>query len=126
MLPTYTPKRPQKIPSLHDTSQTAIRTSPPKMPPTELTTLPTHPSASDFIPLSDHQAQTPTTFFGGKPVLHAEFSGCDLLIRTRDAEREEFVGFNTGSGGVESGEEEGDGVGGMRVVSGVNGFVTSE
>jgi len=34
------------------------------------TTLRSPPSLDDYTPLSEHQAQTPATFFGGKPVLH--------------------------------------------------------
>ncbi|KAK4991173.1 hypothetical protein LTR66_006601 [Elasticomyces elasticus] len=38
------------------------------------------PSADQFLPLSEHQAQTPGTFFGGKPVLHLHSPGAQLLI----------------------------------------------
>lgn len=34
------------------------------------TTIRTPPSEADFTPLTEYQAQTPETFFGGKPVLH--------------------------------------------------------
>ena len=34
------------------------------------TTIRSPPSEGDFTPLSDYQARTPGTFFGGKPVLH--------------------------------------------------------
>jgi len=29
------------------------------------------PATSDFLRLSDHESETPDTFFGGPPVLHA-------------------------------------------------------
>jgi chloride channel, nucleotide-sensitive, 1A len=44
----------------------------------EVTT--TVPREEDFMPLSDHQEQTPGTFFGGKPVLHLRCTGSRLLI----------------------------------------------
>ena len=36
------------------------------------------PKADDFTPLQEHQAQTPSTFFGGKPVLYAHQAGLTL------------------------------------------------
>lgn len=36
------------------------------------TTIRTPPSEAEFTPLSEYQAQTPDTFFGGKPVLHSK------------------------------------------------------
>ena len=38
------------------------------------------PKPEDFTPLSDHQSETPTTFFGGKPVLYAHHAGLTLSI----------------------------------------------
>jgi len=37
------------------------------------------PSISDFIPISDHESETPDTFFGGPPVLHAYSPTAKLL-----------------------------------------------
>jgi len=37
------------------------------------------PSLSDFIPISDHESETPDTFFGGPPVLHAYSPTAKLL-----------------------------------------------
>lgn len=37
------------------------------------------PSISDFIPISDHESETPDTFFGGPPVLHA-YSPTAMLV----------------------------------------------
>lgn len=42
------------------------------------------PQLDDFTPLSDHQEQTPGTFFGGKPVLHLH--GADAQLRITNAE----------------------------------------
>lgn len=36
------------------------------------------PQASDFTPLQEHQEQTPSTFFGAKPVVYANYSGVTL------------------------------------------------
>ncbi|KAH8640904.1 hypothetical protein IG631_03845 [Alternaria alternata] len=37
------------------------------------------PKADDFTPLSEHQSQTPTSFFSAKPVLHAHYEGMTLV-----------------------------------------------
>ncbi|KAF2871174.1 regulator of volume decrease after cellular swelling-domain-containing protein [Massariosphaeria phaeospora] len=37
------------------------------------------PESGDYTPLAEHQAQTPSTFFGGNAVLHAQYSGLTLL-----------------------------------------------
>lgn len=39
----------------------------------------TYPMASDYTPLAEHEASTPSTFFGAKPVLHAHYSQCRIL-----------------------------------------------
>lgn len=36
------------------------------------------PKADDFTPLSEHQEQTPTSFFSAKPVLHAHYEAMTL------------------------------------------------
>jgi nucleotide-sensitive chloride channel 1A len=41
--------------------------------------LTTPPKADDFTPLQEHQEQTPTTFFGAKPVLYAHQSALTLV-----------------------------------------------
>jgi nucleotide-sensitive chloride channel 1A len=46
------------------------------MPPT---TIRTAPSLEAFTALADHQAQTPTTFYGAKPVLHYHATGTRAL-----------------------------------------------
>lgn len=38
------------------------------------------PKVEDFTPLEEHQEQTPSTFFGAKPVLYAHYSGLTLSI----------------------------------------------
>ncbi|KAK1983979.1 regulator of volume decrease after cellular swelling-domain-containing protein [Colletotrichum cereale] len=44
------------------------------------TTIRSPPSLEDFTPIEDHQAQTPETFFGGKPVLHFHLEGAKAWI----------------------------------------------
>ncbi|KAK4451955.1 regulator of volume decrease after cellular swelling-domain-containing protein [Podospora aff. communis PSN243] len=38
------------------------------------------PSLSDYIPLSEHQAQTPETFYGGKPILYYHGIGAKAWV----------------------------------------------
>jgi len=42
--------------------------------------LSTPPKAEEFTPLQEHQEQTPTTFFGAKPVLYAHQAGLTLIV----------------------------------------------
>ncbi|KZL87555.1 fpd1 benzoylformate decarboxylase [Colletotrichum incanum] len=44
------------------------------------TTIRSPPSLGDFTPIEEHQAQTPETFFGGKPVLHFHLEGAKAWI----------------------------------------------
>jgi nucleotide-sensitive chloride channel 1A len=40
--------------------------------------LDTAPKIDDFTPLQEHQEQTPSTFFGSKPVLYSHYSALTL------------------------------------------------
>ncbi len=42
------------------------------------------------MPLSEHQSQTPETYFGGKPVLHYHATGATALIPTSQRTRLPF------------------------------------
>jgi chloride channel, nucleotide-sensitive, 1A len=44
--------------------------------------LDTSPKVDDFTPLAEHQEETPSTFFGAKPVLHARYGNLTLSIPT--------------------------------------------
>lgn len=44
--------------------------------------LSTPPTVEDFTPLEEHQQQTPSTFFGAKPVLYAQHSGLTVSAPT--------------------------------------------
>lgn len=122
---------------------------------TSTTVLPRIPNpATSFTLLSEHQAQTPTTFFGAKPVLHAEFRDADLLVGGQDVRSwgSSFldvlgaVGVN-GEGGaaivdgdsvrrhvaaeeeqeeVEDDDDDGGEIRRKNVYSGVSGYITSE
>ncbi len=47
------------------------------MPPT---TIRSAPSLDSFTSLEDHQSQTPTSFYGAKPVLHHHIFGASVLV----------------------------------------------
>lgn len=51
-----------------------------------LDTTNTSPQVGDFTLLSEHQEQTPGTFFGGKPVLHLHSPGAQIRILPEDLE----------------------------------------
>ena len=44
------------------------------------------PNVGDFTLLSEHQEQTPGTFFGGKPVLHLHCPGAKVKISSHELE----------------------------------------
>ncbi|KAL0943422.1 uncharacterized protein CTRU02_201308 [Colletotrichum truncatum] len=44
------------------------------------TTIRSPPAVGDYIPIEEHQSQTPETFFGGKPVLHYHLEGAKAWI----------------------------------------------
>ena len=50
--------------------------------------LETAPKTDDFTPLQEHQEQTPTTFFGAKPVLYAQYSGLTLSAPASQLEQD--------------------------------------
>ncbi|KAF2191813.1 hypothetical protein K469DRAFT_555597 [Zopfia rhizophila CBS 207.26] len=60
-----------------------------------LSHLNTAPVLTDFTPLEEHQTQTPSTFYGGKPVLYANFSGLTLAVpRTKLQNNPEIAKFS--------------------------------
>ncbi|KAI9664251.1 MAG: hypothetical protein M1831_002430 [Alyxoria varia] len=40
------------------------------------------PQAIDFTPLASHDAKTPATFFGGRPVLYNHSNRCDVTVKS--------------------------------------------
>lgn len=62
----------------------------------------TAPAADNFIPLSEHQAQTPGSFFGGRPVLHLHSSEAALRVLKADLDqRPDFAALRQGGSSVE-------------------------
>jgi hypothetical protein len=61
---------------------------PPNM---SLTTITTAPSVDDFTPFSEHQEQTPGSFFAGKPVLHLQAPASKLQVSKDELEANEAV-----------------------------------
>jgi nucleotide-sensitive chloride channel 1A len=58
--------------------------------------LDTAPKIEDFTPLQEHQEQTPTTFFGSKPVVYARYAGLTLSAPASQLEQDAaFFRFNT-------------------------------
>lgn len=51
-----------------------------------LETVQASPRSEDFTSLSQHQAQTPGTFFGGKAVLHLQSPGATIKISVDELE----------------------------------------
>lgn len=49
------------------------------------------PRQENFTPLSEHQAQTPATFFGARPVLHHYSPGAKLAVRKSEYEQNEVL-----------------------------------
>ena len=49
------------------------------------------PSAADFTPLQEHQEQTPTTFFGAKPVLYAHYAGLTLSAQADQLQQDAAI-----------------------------------
>ena len=60
----------------------------------------TAPKAEDFTPLQEHQEQTPTTFFGAKPVTYANYSGVTLSAPASQLQQDPvFAKFSTTTDG---------------------------
>lgn len=49
------------------------------------------PKHEDFTQLSEHQAQTPTTFFGARPVLHHYSADAKLVVRRSEYDEHDVL-----------------------------------
>lgn len=49
------------------------------------------PKKEDFTPLSEHQSQTPSTFFGARPVLHHHSPEAKLTVRKSEYEQHDIL-----------------------------------
>lgn len=86
------------------------------------------PSHSSFLALSEHQSQTPGSFFGGKAVLHLHSPGA-LLVIADDAlhANDAFANLRDQSSSTTNGGANGVAVSSDSVVvSNVDVWVTSE
>ena len=66
------------------------------------------PQSEDFTPLQQHQEQTPQSFFGAKPVLHAHYA--DITLSTAPGQLQQDAAFAKFSSRREGEEELVDGV----------------
>jgi hypothetical protein len=49
------------------------------------------PKKEDFTPLTEHQSQTPVTFFGSRPVLHHYSPEAKLAVRKNEYEQHDIL-----------------------------------
>jgi nucleotide-sensitive chloride channel 1A len=64
------------------------------------------PQSDDFTPLSEHQEQTPSTFFPSKPVLHFHVDGhATLRIRTEELKGKVQFEALAGANGTQDAED---------------------
>lgn len=65
--------------------------------------LATPPKADDYTPLQEHQQQTPSTFFGAKPVLYSYHSGLTLSAQASQLQQDAaFSKFTSESEGEDA------------------------
>ena len=100
------------------------------------------PSRSDFTLLSEHQSQTPASFYDGPAILYHQSPSCTLRLNTRDlSTATAFEGLTPGAKPTSNGQvnghsgeeaqtregddEEGDGEKEVEILN-VNVWVTSE
>jgi nucleotide-sensitive chloride channel 1A len=96
------------------------------MPPT---TIHTPPALDSFTSLADHQSQTPTSFFGAKPVLHYHAFGARALISRDNTPKLAIFGTRNASSanGITSAEPSNCNTEGQdSIVDVVDVFVSSE
>lgn len=66
------------------------------------------PSRSEYIALSEHQSQTPASFYDGPAILYHHASSCWLKISKHDLEATTaFAGLAAGAKGTGSGQVNG-------------------
>jgi nucleotide-sensitive chloride channel 1A len=94
------------------------------MPPT---TIHSAPALDSFTALADHQSQTPTSFYGAKPVLHYHGIGVRALISEGQVQKLPIFTSSSDhqstSASVEAGEEPPEAASKVEMV---DAFVSSE
>lgn len=88
------------------------------MPPT---TIHSPPALDSFTPLAEHQAQTPTSFFGAKPVLHYHTVGLRAVAPSDNVSKLPIFPQEAGTTDPESQENNG-----ATVTEVVEAFISSE
>ena len=67
--------------------------------------LQTAPSRSEYVPLNEHQSQTPASFYDGPAILYHHASSCMLKISKHDLEATTaFTGLASGAKGTGTGQ----------------------
>jgi len=86
------------------------------------------PSLESFIPLAEHQAETPGTFFGGKPVLHYHSPRAAIVVtKSQYLEFEALHALQTSSvSSIEAATPNGASVDEMVTIEDVDVWVTSK
>ncbi|KAK5014555.1 regulator of volume decrease after cellular swelling-domain-containing protein [Cryomyces antarcticus] len=83
------------------------------------------PSVEGFTPISDHRSQTPSSFFGGRPVLHLHSPGATLLGSKEQLEAQptfaRLCSLAVSNGNAEEADESDE-----IVIPGIDIWVTSE
>jgi len=93
-----------------------------RMPPT---TIHSSPALDSFTSLAEHQSQTPTSFYGAKPVLHYHGIGVTVLIaQDHTSKLPIFTALDHASANVNP--PEGSSEPAATVTESVDAFVTSE
>jgi nucleotide-sensitive chloride channel 1A len=113
---------------LHNTTKTSTNSDETRIyPKMTLDKVTEAPSQESFTALADHQSETPTTFFGSKPVLHHHSPNATIVVAK--SQYDEFTALHdlqaaTTTGG--SGASNGDPVTEMVTINGVDAWVTSK
>lgn len=85
------------------------------------------PSRETFTALADHQSETPTTFFGSKPVLHYHSPNATIVVAKSQCDEFDILRDLQASTTTEvAGTSNGDSVAEMVTITGVDAWVTSK
>jgi len=88
------------------------------------TTIHASPALESFTPIAEHQSQTPTTFYGSKPILHYHDAGARALVSQDHVSK--FPVFARQPAQPETGTTGDDGTANKIMAEVVDVFVSSE